>query len=234
MLAGTSADALTESDKDEIKSMIREYLVENPEILQEMITALETRRAEAERIATEKGIIEHQDALFRGDDAFVAGNPNGSVTLVEFFDYRCGYCKRAMKDLQKLIADNPDLRVVFKDYPVLGPDSLVASRAAIAAAQQGKYAQFHFGLMGRDGPVTEEAIFAVADEIGLDVNKLKKDMESEAVDKVLEENYALADALNIQGTPNFIIGDQLVAGARGYDFLSETIADIQENGCKVC
>ena len=233
-LTSPSADALSDTDKSEIKALVREYLIENPEILAEMIEALEMSREAQARAETEKGILEHREALFNGNSAFVAGNPMGTVTLVEFFDYRCGYCKRAVKDLQKLIAENPDLKVVFKDYPVLGPDSLVASRAAIAASLQGRYSDFHFALMANDGPVTEDAIFSVADNIGLDVHKMRNDMGSEDVDRLLEENFALAQALNINGTPNFIIGDQLLPGAVGFKVMSETIAKVRDSDCAVC
>ena len=233
-LTSPPAGALSDADKDEIRTLVRDYLVENPEILAEMIEALETSREAKARAETEKGILEHRDALFDGNPAFVAGNPKGTVTLVEFFDYRCGYCKRAVPDLLKLIAENPDLKVVFKDYPVLGPDSLFASRAAIAASLQNRYSDFHFALMANDGPVTEEAIFSVADNIGLDVRKMRDDMDSEDVDRILEENFALAQALNINGTPNFIIGDQMLPGAVGFKAMSETIAKVRDSDCAVC
>ena len=229
-LNSDSAQALSAADKEEIRA----YLIANPEILEEMIAALETKRQLATRAKAQETIVEKQDQLFHGDPAFFAGNPDGKIALVEFFDYNCGYCRRAAPDLLALIDENPDLKVVFKEYPVLGPESLVAARAGVAAAKQDRYADFHFALMAHNGPINEDAIFTVAETLGMDTNRLQLDMASEDVDRVLEANFALGQSLGVTGTPNFIIGDTMLPGAVGIQVMSRVIEDVRENGCAVC
>jgi len=170
------------------------------------------RKEEARRQA----LTSNAKALFDDGVSYVAGNPKGDVTLVEFFDYRCGYCKQVQQSVMTLIKEDPRLRVVLKELPVLGPDSVLASRAAIAALEQdkgGKYLGFHNALMSFRGQLTEAEVFRIAASSGLDVTKLKADMAAPKVEQVIRANLALAEKLGINGTPGFVIGQELIPGA---------------------
>ena len=161
--------------------------------------------------------------LFDDPDTPVGGNPEGNVSLVEFFDYRCPYCKQVEPALELLLRQDPQLRLVYKEFPVLGPASVTAAHAALAARKQNKYAAFHRAMMALKGQIDEEAVFAVANSVGLDVERLKHDMEAPDIDRILKANFSLADALDITGTPGFVIGDQIVPGAVGLDDLKQMI-----------
>ncbi len=225
--AGQS-EAFSDSQKEEIGEIVRDYLTSNPEVLQEMIVALEEKQQEEAAELAAKGIKEHGEALFNPEPIYIAGNPNGDVTIVEFFDYRCGYCRGAVVDLQKLLDEDPNVRLVLKEYPVLGPASLQASQAAIAAGMQGKYVEFHWALMSLDQAITEESIFMVAGQIGLDVERMKKDMESDDVAEKLGANIELARALGINGTPNFVIGEDVIPGAIPYSAMVELVGEARK------
>ncbi|MEN3973919.1 DsbA family protein [Emcibacter sp. SYSU 3D8] len=221
--AAQSALALSERDKAQVEQIISDYLKNNPKVLQEMIDRLQAHNTREASINAEKKIIANKVAVLGSDGAMVAGNPSGDVTVVEFFDYRCGYCRMAQPSMARLLEEDPDVRVVFKEYPVLGPQSITASRAAIASARQGKYVEFHMALMGLEEALNDDVLYRVAGEVGLDVAKLKQDMKDEAIDEVIAENHELADKLGIEGTPNFIIGTQLVQGMVPYETLTEYV-----------
>jgi protein-disulfide isomerase len=222
--AASPALALSERDKAQVEQIVRDYLKNNPKVLQEMIDRLQAVNARESAIDAEKKIIANKVDVLGADAAMIAGNPDGDVTVVEFFDYRCGYCRLAQPSMARLLKEDPNVRVVFKEYPVLGPQSITASRAAIASARQGKYVAFHMALMGLEEALNDEVLYRVAGEVGLDVAKLKQDMKDEAIDGVIAENHALADKLGIEGTPNFIVGTQLLQGMVPYETLTETIA----------
>ena len=219
--------AFSEDEKTEIESIVHKYLVENPAILDEMLASMKVQEARQAQASAEKTIVEQRDAIFFPGPAFVTGNPKGDVTLVEFFDYTCGFCRKSLPDLERLINNDPNLRVVFIDFPALAgrnPISLVATRASIAAAQQeGKYAAYHFKLMGHKTGLTDKAIVRIAEEVGLDVDKLTKDMNAPETYARVDANVALANDLGINGTPSFVIGDQVVIGALGYDALKAEV-----------
>jgi protein-disulfide isomerase len=218
------AFALSERDKAQVEQIIKEYLENNPKVLQEMIDRLQAMNEREAAMQAEKQIVANKDEIFSADTAMIGGNPNGDVTLVEFFDYHCSFCRLAQPDIVKLLKQDPNVRVVFKEYPVLGPQSITASRAAIASAKQGKYVQYHMALMGLQEPLTDAAIYRVAGEVGLDVARLKEDMKSEDIDNVMAANLKLAKKLGIDGTPSFIVGTQLMQGLVPYETLTETIA----------
>ncbi|MBM3544445.1 MAG: DsbA family protein [Alphaproteobacteria bacterium] len=222
-------------EKD-VTDIVRNYLTENPEILVEMTTELDNRQRDEQAAQQEKAISDNADALFRSNHAYVGGNPDGDVTVVEFFDYNCGYCKRAMPDLVKLIDSDDKVRVVLKELPIFGDDSDDAAKGALAAKLQGKYFEMHQKLFSESGKANKDKVLQIADEIGLDVEQLKKDMESEEVGKALEEARELAQKLGLQGTPYYLIGDQTIPGAPEdlYDRLSEKVAEVREKGCKIC
>jgi protein-disulfide isomerase len=227
--------SFTSEQKSEIGAIVREYLLRNPEVLQEAFAELERRAREQQAAEASRAIAKNAAAIFRSDDDFVAGNPQGDVTVVEFFDYNCHYCRKSMSDVTKLIDTDKNLRVVLKEFPILGPDSLYAAKAALAARRQGKYWQFHQALFSASARLGQEKVLAVAKDVGLDVAQLQKDMKDPSMAKVIDANLQLAAALGINGTPAFVIGETLVPGAVGFDSLSGTIAALREaGGCAVC
>ncbi len=200
--------------REEIEKIVREYLLREPEVIYDAIQVLQERREVAERERQRSMIVARAPALFDNEADPVAGNPDGDVTLVEFFDYRCGYCRSMVPGLRDLLATDGRLRFVFKELPVLGPESEVAARAALAAALQDseKYTKLHFALMGSKD-LSLDAVKALAGQAGLDVPRLLDDMAGDAVKRTLAANHALAQELGINGTPSFVIGDRLIPGA---------------------
>jgi protein-disulfide isomerase len=196
-----------------IEEIIREYLQSHPEIVEDALRALQVRRREAEQQRARGAVQANRDKLLGDASSPVGGNPQGDVTVVEFFDYRCAYCKRVAPVVKKLLEDDPNVRVIYKDFPILGPDSAVAARAALAAQAQGKYVALHDALMAADGPLTMPVIQEIAQKAGLDTARLQADMETPEIRASLERNQTLAQVLGIQGTPAFVIGAELVPGA---------------------
>ena len=208
---------------------------QNPEILVEMTTELEKRQQVEESAKQQKIIGDNAEAIFRSPLSYTAGNPNGDVTVVEFFDYNCGFCRRALTDVVKLVDTDDKVRVVFKELPIFGEESEGAAKAALAAGKQGKYFEMHQKLYAAPGKADKEKALRVASELGLDVPQLEKDMEDPSVIKELEEVKELAQKLGVQGTPLYLIGDRVVPGAPDdlYDQLAAKVAEIREKGCKV-
>jgi len=224
------ADAASAGDLpvEAIRQIVRDYLLEQPELLIEVQQALQAKRdAEAAALA-EQAIQRHRDEIFSDPEAPVAGNPDGAIVLVEFFDYRCGYCRRVKPTLETLLAENDDLRLAFKEFPILGPESALAARAALASRAQGLYEPFHWALMGAEGPFDLDHILAVARSVGLDDERLARDMEDPAIDALIERNAVLASVLDIRGTPAFVIGDRMIRGALPIGAFRTAIADARE------
>lgn len=196
-----------------IEQIIREYIQSHPEIVEEALRAVQVRRREAEQQRARGAVQANRDKLLRDASSPVGGNPQGDVTVVEFFDYRCGYCKRVSAAVKKLLEDDPSVRMVYKEFPILGPDSALAARAALAAQVQGKYVALHEALMAADSPFTLPVILQLAQKVGLDTARLQADMETPEIHASLERNRTLAQVLGIQGTPAFVIGSELVPGA---------------------
>ena len=212
-LAAAAQDAAAPMTPDEVKRLALEAIRENPAIVMEAIQALQAAEAEAQAAAAQAALTEQRDALVSDPGAPVMGNPEGDVTLVEFFDYNCPYCRRAAATVEALIEADPDLRVVYREFPILGEDSVAAARASLAANMQGGYAAFHSALMAAPGRVDDAAIDAAAAEAGLDLAKLREDMDAPEVDAHIEGSMRLAEALGIGGTPAFVVGANLVPGA---------------------
>jgi protein-disulfide isomerase len=232
--SGLVAQEFNQDQREELGEIIRDYLIENPEVLREAVLALERKEQEVAAAAATAAISERGAEIYRSDGDLVAGNPYGSVTMAEFFDYNCGYCKRSMSDVLELIKSDDDLRVVFKEWPILGEDSRFAAKAALASRRQDKYWEFHLALM-QTRSVNEATTLEVAERIGLDVEQLKADMQHPDVSAVIDRNMRLAAALGIQGTPAFFIDDQMIAGAVGYDALAQVIGKVRDKGgCTVC
>jgi protein-disulfide isomerase len=226
-----------EQQKQAIGEIVKDYLIKNPEVLTEVIAELEKRQAEAQQASQASAVKETQQSLLNASHSYVVGNPSGDITLVEFFDYNCGYCKKALADVQTLMKSDPKLRVVLKDFPVLGPDSVEASRVALAAKNQlqgQKLLDYHVKVMDSRGRVNAERAIAVAREMGVDVARLQKDMEGAEVRNALQENMALGDRLSLTGTPAFVIGETVIPGAVGIDPLKQVIANVRQCGKATC
>ena len=214
-------------DRSEIELIVRDYLINNPEILIEMQTALEARQKEEQRISQLGFIKEAREAIFDAAHDGVVGNPNGSVTIVEFYDYNCGFCKRAMEDMQALTAADPDLRFVLKEFPILGPDSQkahVVSQAFLKLMPE-KFGEFHNQLLGAPGRAGEASAVKLAVSLGADEAKLREAMKDPAITEAFAQTYDLANKLAITGTPSYVVGNEVVFGALGADVLTQKIAD---------
>jgi protein-disulfide isomerase len=211
--APAATGALTDGQRADVRGVVRQYLIENPSVIVEALEILEAHQQAAERDRTQAAIAEHRAALFETPGDPTIGLESASVTIVEFFDYQCPYCKRMTEGLMAVAAQDPDLRVVFKEFPILGEASVVASRAALAAAKQGKYIEFHVTLMAQRGKLSPASIDQAARTAGLDAERLSRDMQAPDIEAAMQANHRLAQAVGITGTPALIIGDQLVPGA---------------------
>lgn len=208
-------DALTDSQRTEVEKLIQTYLRDNPEILVEAIRALREKQEQAQLEESQAAVMDFKMRLSHGLDAPALGPTNASVTIVEFFDYRCGYCKKVFPDMKALMDGDQDIRFVFMEFPILGDESVLASQAALAVWLNSptKYIDMHNALMSSRGGLNESKVMEIAARIGLDVGALRATMASEEVDQLIRANYELAQSMNINGTPAFIIGDELVPGA---------------------
>jgi protein-disulfide isomerase len=204
---------LTPKQMEAVRKIVRDYILENPEIIGDAIEALQEKTRRAMEAENAKVIAEKRKEIENDPSSPVGGNSKGDVTIVEFFDYRCGYCKQIHAPLMDLLKADGKIRMVYKELPVLGKDSELAARVALATHKQGKYVAFNDALMRSRGQINETSLFALAKEQGLDLEKLKKDMASPEIEKTLEANEALARLLGIRGTPGFVIGEQIVRGA---------------------
>jgi protein-disulfide isomerase len=224
--AQDKAPAMGPQQRGAIENVVREYLLANPEVIVDAIRLYREREQQAQAEQAQKALSAHKDSLTNDPNAPVAGNPKGDVTVVEFFDYHCGYCKRVFPVLRELLESDKNLRWVFKEFPILGPESVTASRAALAAwnLDPAKYLAFHAALMAASGGLPEERILKIAKSVGYDTDKLKKEMASDAVSNEINRNHQLAETLGIRGTPAFIVGDELVPGAVDADTLRQLIA----------
>lgn len=198
-----------------LRSEVRAYLMEHPEVIMEAINELERRRETAAAQQDVDLISRFEDDLRDDGFSYVAGNPDGKLHIIEFSDYRCGYCKRAHEAVKDLLADSDDVRLVIKEFPILGPDSVTAARAALAAIKQDdgdKYLAFNDAMMTFEGRLVDSAIMLLARRVGLDIDQLREDMASDEIQSQIDKTHSLAQSLRIQGTPTFLIGDQLIRG----------------------
>lgn len=218
-------EVLTPAQRRAVEDAVVETLRKRPELVLEALEALDARREAETRERARAALTEKKRELYDDVEAPVAGNPAASVAIVEFFDYRCPYCKQMHAPMRALLADDRDLRIVRKDIPILGPDSVVASRAALAARAQGRYPALHDALMEYRGNLDEAAVFRVARDAGLDVDRLRRDMEAPAVAALIRRNMALAQTLGIGGTPAFVVGETLVPGAIDAATLRKLVAE---------
>lgn len=223
-----SAQSFSEQQRTDIQKIVREYLLANPEVLEEVSAELSKRQALAEAAKQASAVKKHSEALFNSPRGVIVGNRQGDVNFVEFFDYNCGYCKRAMTDMLNLMKSDPKVRVVLKEFPVLGQGSIEAAQVGIAVRMQDptgkKYFDFHQKLLNSRGQIDKAKAVAAAKDSGVDMARLEKDMASPEVKATLEENFRIAEDIGLNGTPSYVIGQQVIVGAVGLDQLKEKVA----------
>jgi len=222
-----SAQSFSDGQRGDIERIVRSYLIAHPEVLEEAMAELSKRQAAAETEKHEASVTKNAETIFNSPRGVAVGNKDGDVTFVEFFDYNCGYCKRAMSDMLDLMKADPKLKVVLKEFPVLSQGSVEAAQVAVAVRMQDpsgkKYLDFHQKLLGGRGPADKARAIQAAKEAGLDTAKIEKDIASPEVRATIEENFKLAEAMGMNGTPSYVIGKQIVVGAVGLDGLKEKI-----------
>ena len=206
---------------EQVKQLALEAILENPQIIMQAVAILEQR--ERERAASGANTVRLQ--LEQDPNSPNLGNPDGDVTVIEFFDYNCPYCRKAGQTVQELLASDANVRVIYREWPILGEDSVFASRAALAARAQGKYEEFHWALMNGEGRASEASILKLARHLGLDVEKLQADMTSPAVEAHIAQSSALARTLGFTGTPAFIVGDRTAPGMLSTDEITAMVAE---------
>jgi protein-disulfide isomerase len=235
LAAPAFADSFTAGQKSDIENLVHQYLIEHPEILQEMANKLEEKSKLAEATQRTQTLKAKAAEIFHSPGDAVVGNPKGDVTVVEFFDYNCSWCKKSIKEMQSLVEQDKNVRIVMKEFPIFGDGSEYGAKAALASVKQGKYWQFHQALFAAESKVTPEVVDQIAKAQGIDVAKMKADMKNPAILATLQKNQLLAQSLAINGTPGFVVDDQLNPGYTPLDGLQAMIATVRANGgCKVC
>jgi len=223
-------DNLTEAERATLHSEIRAYLLENPEVIMEAVAVLEERQAQGQAQADVDLVRANSDAIFNDGHSWVGGNPEGDITLVEFMDYRCGYCRRAVDEVNGLLEEDGNIRFIVKEFPILGEESVLASRFAIATQQVAgdeAYKSVHDALMAYNGAMNDTGFTRLADSLGLDANAIVAAMDSDAVTEVIAANHALGQRLQISGTPSFVMGDQMLRGFLPQDAMQDIANDIR-------
>lgn len=229
------AASMTADQKTEIGQIVREYLLANPEILREMSTELERKEQMVEADARINYLKDNADKIFKQAIDPVVGNPKGDVTIVEFMDYNCGWCKKAVVELAKMVESDKNLKVVIKEFPIFGAGSEFAAKAAMAATKQGKYWELHQALFANEGPVTEEVTLQLAEGLGLDIEKLKTDMNDPEITNSLATTQSMAASMKINGTPAFMVDDKVFPGFVPAETLIGAVQAVRDNGgCKIC
>lgn len=221
-----SAQSFTDAQRSDIETIVKNYLVAHPEVIEDAINELTKRQSAADDAKHEAAIAQNAQEIFNSPRGVVLGNKNGDVTFVEFFDYNCGYCKRAMGDMLTLLKTDPKLKIVLKEFPVLSAGSVEAAKVAIAARMQDptKYLDFHTRLLGGRGPADKARAMQAAKEAGYDTARIEKDLSNPEIKATIEENLKLAEEMGLNGTPSYVIGKQIVVGAIGLDGLREKIS----------
>lgn len=223
-------------DEAQVVEIVRNYLMTNPEILVEVQTALETKREAEQKVAQLETISNASDAIFKASYDGIAGNPEGDVTVVEFFDYNCGFCKRAMADMDAMISADSNVRFVLKEFPILGPDSQKAHVVSMAfrALVPDQYAELHRRMLSGPGRATEDRAIKIAMELGADETALREEMKNPEITDAFAETYELANQLAITGTPSYVVGDEVVFGALGREVLTEKVANLRKCQSATC
>ncbi len=235
-LAAVPAFALDDSQKKEMGAFIREYLIQNPEVMIEVQNALEAKQQAQRTDQSTKAVAANKDEIFSSPNDIVLGNPKGDVTVVEFFDYNCGYCKRAMSDMDDILEKDKNIRFVLKEFPILGPDSLAAHKVADAVRilAPEKYPEFHRELLVGQEHASEATAISVATELGVDETQIRKTMTEKPNDDIVRQAYQLANAIGITGTPTYVVGDEAVFGAVGLQQIEEKVGNVRSCGKASC
>lgn len=223
--ANAADDSLTDAQKAAVEALIQQYIEQYPDRILDSVRAYSEKKEEAAKSQAQANLVALSDQILNDPNAPTAGNPDGDVTVVEFFDYRCGYCKRSLDMVMALISEDRNLRFVFKEFPILSPESRRAAQAALASTKQGLYLEFHYALMSSRGDFNDEQIMDIAAEVGLDVGQLAEDMDAADIETYLNSVQELARALDIGGTPTFIVENQIIRGAVEIDALRKVIAE---------
>ncbi|MBW6420323.1 DsbA family protein [Rhizobium sp. XQZ8] len=234
--AAAPAFALDDQQKKEMGAFIREYLLQNPEVLLEVQDALQSKQQNQRVEQSTKAIADNKSAIFSSPTDITLGNPKGDVTVVEFFDYNCGYCKRALSDMDDVLSKDKNVKFILKEFPILGPDSIAAHRVANAVrlvAPQ-KYSEFHRKLLGGQAHATEKTAIAVAASLGVDEAQIRKSMTDKPNDDIVKEAYQLANDIGITGTPTYVVGDEAVFGAVGLETIEQKVANVRACGKATC
>jgi protein-disulfide isomerase len=234
LLTPAAAQSFNDAQKKEIETLVRDYLLNNPELLREMAGKLEEKDRLAEDEQRSKAMVANKDAVYKSAGDAMVGNPKGDVTIVEFMDYNCGWCKKSMGEIAGLLKSDPNLKVVFKEFPIFGEHSEYAAKAALAANKQGKYWELHQAMFSHEGQVTKDVVDQLAEANGLDVAKMKADIESPDLNNKIAANLELGKSLAINGTPAFVIDAKVVGGYLPLDGMMQEIAAVRANGCKMC
>ena len=224
------ASAAQDLSDERIKELALQAILENPQIIMEAVAILDEQRNAAQAAAGAETLRQQRDFLLTDPNAPSVGDANAGAVIVEFFDYNCPYCKRAAVDVKALLAADDDVRIVYREWPILGEGSVLAARAALAAREQGKYPEMHEALMELRGRAEEASILSAAREIGLNIDQLQQDMQSASVTDHIEASRGLADSLGFSGTPAFVIGNALVPGAVPLEELQSLVAQAREEG----
>ena len=221
-----AADELTE---DRIKELVLEAIRENPGIVFEAAQLFEEQQQANQALVAAQVLATEREALERDPNAPVLGNPDGDVTVVEFFDYNCPYCRRVKPHMEALLAADPNVRVVYREWPILGEGSVFAARAALASRNQGKYEEFHWAMMELSGRAEEASVMRAAEDIGLDVVQLRRDMNAPEIDEHIATSMRLSRAMGFSGTPSFVIGDRLAPGLIDADQMISLVNQARAN-----
>jgi protein-disulfide isomerase len=228
--ADMGSGPLSPAQVDQVQKIVSDYLRQHPEVIIDAIKAYQAKQDADQQAAAKKNIVALKDDIFKDPTSPVGGNPQGDVAIAEFFDYRCPYCKAVAPDLDKALAQDGKVRLVYKEFPILGPVSVTAAKAALAAQMQGKYVPFHQKLISYKGNLDEATIYKLAGDVGLDLAKLKADMAKPEIQATIDRNAKLADKLNVQGTPGFVVGQELIPGAASVDELTAAIKRARAGG----
>lgn len=231
-----SASAFDDTQKTELGEIIKQYLLENPEVLAEAQTVLEQRQLMAQQSRMKNVIAGMASDLAGGPDDIIFGNPDGDVTVVEFYDYNCGYCKRAMDDMLEIVKNDPNVKFILKEFPILGPESVEASTVSIAVNRVApeKAAKFHTQMLGSAGRADKAKAMSIAENLGIDLAALEKEMLDEGLLEGVGKTYEMAQALEINGTPSYVVGDEPIFGAVGSSGIVTKIQNMRACGKATC
>ena len=236
LAAAAGGASFSDDQKKEIGEIVKDYLLKHPEILADAQSALEAKLEKEQADKLKSFMSENAKDIYRGSEASIAGDPKGDITVVEFFDFNCGYCKRGMPEIQKLIQADPRVRVVFKELPILSKGSEETAKIALAARRQGKYWEFHQAMLSAKGQANETSSLKAAEGLSLDMAKFKADMASDGVKAELDKMKDLAKKMGINGTPHFLVGDKSIPGAPEdlHSQLESLVTEFRKTGCSAC